>query len=514
MLSVTYIKHALLNIFKKSSSEGNIDNIPKTFRRNIVFNSSKCIDCKRCMEVCASKSISESVENTPGGKRVTYKFDMKTCVFCGLCSDFCPKNAIEFNNTSRLITKDKNTLLLEDTLLIEDYKMNRTEVLEATQPITVTKIEELLNTIHDTVDIEYERFKKNEEKEVRGELIKMLFKENEKEKEDEIEDKKSADVSDNVDIKANEIDVVDKDSKDKDHIEHSKDEEHIIIEENMKVIKTKEEVKKDKDDDIVDLKIKEEPKPVSDTSKNKEILNKLFSKENKVEEKKTIKDSLLETTSNISLRLKNILSIKEVNVNGDVDKNKNENASQNIDKNINQSVDQKVDKNINEIADENIIIEKNNNEDMDISESINDYLNKGIEENLNEHIDINTELMQEEEVKSEENIENKMNETISRGLLKELFPEKKFDDQIEDDKKESSLQVIYKKEDFINSKVVNTIIKKDVLKELFPENYEKGEKQKSDSKKEISKEISMDKISQDMNKLKSKKSVKKNKIKK
>lgn len=443
MLNITYIKHAVLNILKKPHSS--ISKLPKNYRGCIEFNSDKCINCKKCIEVCASKSISDLIENTPRGKRVTYKFDMKTCVFCGLCRDFCPKNAITFNEDSKIISRDKNEFLTEGTLLIEDYKANRNEVLSVTQPIKVTQIEELLTTLHGEVDVVYEENKKTEEKEAQVELIKLLFDEDEveqvKEKPIEKEEIASYEIIKIIDVENVEIRQVRDLRKVKPIAEKP-------IAKETKVEENKLNIGKDKLEETVIVN-------------NKELLKELFSEEEK--ERKTIKDSIFETTANLKDLLKNIWTKKD-----------EEQEGQEV-----QVKDEKKDSIKGSIKEESTLKETSEPaEEKTHSEAV--------EESKHEH---SNSVKETKPISHAENPID-MNATIStaksRELLQELFPEKDFEKN--NSKNDSQVQVIYKREDFADGKLTHTAIKKDVLPKLFPENYEgkDDEKEKKNDNSEIS----------------------------
>lgn len=438
MLNISYIKHAMFNIFKKPYSS--VNKLNKNYRGGIVFKSDKCIDCKKCIEVCTPKSISDFIENTPSGKRVTYKFDMKTCVFCGLCKDFCPKNAIAFSDYSKFINEDKNVFETEGTMLIQDYRANKNEVLSVTQPIKITQIKELLTTLHGQVDIVYQENKKTEEKEARGELIKLLFDENEVGQVQEKPIENEEVVRDDL-IKA--INV-----------------EGIQIKQ-FQIFQNEEYIEKDVDVDkeCVDENLDRPTLEQAVTVNNEELIKELFSEEE--ESKKTIKDSFFETTANLKDLLKNILVKK--------DDDGNEDGQVSV-----LSSEEKYDD--------------------------KDEIEKEKEENrkLNNVIDMNTTITT---VKSRE-----------RELLQELFPEKNFDES--DSNSDFSVQVIYKKEDLVDSKITQTAIKKDVLPKLFPENYETlDNKDSSSGESEVSISIYTHKQGKTINQVKkinTPKNVKKN----
>lgn len=74
------------------------------FRGNIVFNSRKCIGCRRCANNCPSQAI----KFIKGGK---IRFDMSTCIYCGLCVDVCPVKALAFNQEFELANRDKKKFI-------------------------------------------------------------------------------------------------------------------------------------------------------------------------------------------------------------------------------------------------------------------------------------------------------------------------------------------------------------------------------------------------------------------
>ena len=456
-MNVTYIKYAIANIFKRSNVKNDLNKVSKTYRGSIAFNPNKCIDCKKCMEVCTPQSISNFIENTPGGKRVTYRFDAKTCVFCGLCSDYCPKNAISFQGESKLLNTGKNMLMAEGTLLIEDYKANKNEVLSVTQPISVIQIEELMTTIHGQIDIAYEENKKTEEKEARGELIKILFNEDEEKEAPEKPVEKEVFFDDDV-IKTVNI-------------------------EDIKVIPVKEETVKE-EAKLPSLDLKPQNEAMVNNSQNKELLKELFSEDAK--NKKTLKDSIFETTTNIKGLLKNILIKKDGTV--EVRDLVSEKESEGVKESANEKkldverVNEKkleaedVHKNFDEQAatlmDEEIVQEDLKDKDEEIvKKDLRDKNEEIVKEDLR---DKNKEIIKED-LKDKNDPHDIMNNTIitgrSRDLLKELFPEKNFKE--DEPKNDPSVQVLYKKEDFSNT---HKIIKRDLLPTLFPENYENVKK--------------------------------------
>ena len=75
---------------------------PQNFRgKPFVEN---CINCKTCMRVCPTGSI--TIENEK------FNIDLNKCIFCGNCTFYCPCNAIKMGKDYELATSNKTDLNL------------------------------------------------------------------------------------------------------------------------------------------------------------------------------------------------------------------------------------------------------------------------------------------------------------------------------------------------------------------------------------------------------------------
>ncbi len=60
---------------------------------NLVINSSTCIKCGKCVELCPSKIITQKSK----GEELSL-VNMETCIKCGHCVAVCPTNSVEHNS--------------------------------------------------------------------------------------------------------------------------------------------------------------------------------------------------------------------------------------------------------------------------------------------------------------------------------------------------------------------------------------------------------------------------------
>ncbi|MDR1475724.1 MAG: 4Fe-4S binding protein [Holosporales bacterium] len=60
------------------------------FRRNFTFDDSKCVGCKKCLEVCPCRAIQIIVSPRQHTHRP------EKCCYCGLCQAACKFGAIKF----------------------------------------------------------------------------------------------------------------------------------------------------------------------------------------------------------------------------------------------------------------------------------------------------------------------------------------------------------------------------------------------------------------------------------
>jgi iron-only hydrogenase group A len=81
-------------------------NFPKyQFGPSIVFDSSKCIDCKNCVEVCKNQGVG-FLTTEKNGNFVQIGFSKNDCVFCGQCITHCPGGAFEEVNSIPEVEKE------------------------------------------------------------------------------------------------------------------------------------------------------------------------------------------------------------------------------------------------------------------------------------------------------------------------------------------------------------------------------------------------------------------------
>ncbi|MDD3386349.1 MAG: [FeFe] hydrogenase, group A [Candidatus Pacebacteria bacterium] len=82
------IKITKFNDRKKSFKE-------KKFGPSIVFDSSKCIDCKNCVQMCEKQGIGYLTVKEKDGFFQVVTDSSKECVYCGQCITHCPSGAFE-----------------------------------------------------------------------------------------------------------------------------------------------------------------------------------------------------------------------------------------------------------------------------------------------------------------------------------------------------------------------------------------------------------------------------------
>ncbi|MDD5738441.1 MAG: [FeFe] hydrogenase, group A [Candidatus Pacebacteria bacterium] len=85
------------------------------FGPSVVFDSSKCIDCRNCVEACANQSVGYlEIENKKGFNQITPS-KTKSCIYCGLCITHCPVGALEAKSEFEQVEeplKNKNKILV------------------------------------------------------------------------------------------------------------------------------------------------------------------------------------------------------------------------------------------------------------------------------------------------------------------------------------------------------------------------------------------------------------------
>ena len=67
----------------------------KKFGPSIVFDSSKCIDCKNCVQMCQKQGIGYLTVKEKDGFFQVVTDPKKECVYCGQCITHCPSGAFE-----------------------------------------------------------------------------------------------------------------------------------------------------------------------------------------------------------------------------------------------------------------------------------------------------------------------------------------------------------------------------------------------------------------------------------
>ncbi|MDO8524281.1 MAG: [FeFe] hydrogenase, group A [bacterium] len=85
------------------------------FGPSVVFDSSKCIDCRNCVEVCQNQAVGYL---EVGGKDSFYQITpspTKSCIYCGQCIAHCPVGAFEAKSEFEQIEEplnNKNKILV------------------------------------------------------------------------------------------------------------------------------------------------------------------------------------------------------------------------------------------------------------------------------------------------------------------------------------------------------------------------------------------------------------------
>lgn len=65
------------------------------FGSALIFDSSKCIDCRNCVEICQKQDVGYlEIEKKNGFNQITPS-KSRDCIFCGLCITHCPVGAFE-----------------------------------------------------------------------------------------------------------------------------------------------------------------------------------------------------------------------------------------------------------------------------------------------------------------------------------------------------------------------------------------------------------------------------------
>ncbi len=85
------------------------------FGPSVVFDSSKCIDCRNCVEACANQGVNYlEIEKKNNFNQVTPS-PTKSCIYCGQCITHCPVGAFETKSEFEQIEEplnNKNKILV------------------------------------------------------------------------------------------------------------------------------------------------------------------------------------------------------------------------------------------------------------------------------------------------------------------------------------------------------------------------------------------------------------------
>jgi Ni,Fe-hydrogenase III small subunit/formate hydrogenlyase subunit 6/NADH:ubiquinone oxidoreductase subunit I len=87
--------------------------LPDRFRGLPVIDRSLCRDgCKACAEVCPTDAIVVGAQGP--------QLDLGRCLFCTDCTAACPTEAIQFTRDYRLATRERDDLLLNPPIVLEE----------------------------------------------------------------------------------------------------------------------------------------------------------------------------------------------------------------------------------------------------------------------------------------------------------------------------------------------------------------------------------------------------------
>ena len=85
--------------------------VPEGSRGLPEFDSSKCIGCSACANVCTPDAIRVVDDLNEGVRRVEYF--VGRCIFCGRCAEVCPVSAIRITKEFELAYKDEVRFVIE-----------------------------------------------------------------------------------------------------------------------------------------------------------------------------------------------------------------------------------------------------------------------------------------------------------------------------------------------------------------------------------------------------------------
>lgn len=85
------------------------------FGPSVIFDSSKCIDCRNCVEVCEQQATGYlEIENKKGFNQITHS-KTRSCIYCGQCITHCPVGAFQAKSEFEQIEtplNNKNKILV------------------------------------------------------------------------------------------------------------------------------------------------------------------------------------------------------------------------------------------------------------------------------------------------------------------------------------------------------------------------------------------------------------------
>jgi formate hydrogenlyase subunit 6/NADH:ubiquinone oxidoreductase subunit I len=120
-----FLKTALTNLFKKPHTEA-FPNFEAeglgAYRGRIEFNPETCINCGKCISVCAPSAIHDEERPVEGGREITKFFDLTSCTFCATCVDFCDEGSIKMTTDYHMVAEDPKDLIVQGTYVLKDIE--------------------------------------------------------------------------------------------------------------------------------------------------------------------------------------------------------------------------------------------------------------------------------------------------------------------------------------------------------------------------------------------------------